>query len=93
MSAVLISVFESEPDELPFMPLELFTALDSRSPGALWTIPTGFVTLDCGATASAGPETSVKRLVSLLRQVDPAMKVAIAPAKRQMGASCLPDHP
>ena len=60
-----------EPDDL--FPLELFAneAIVSR------TIPDGFGMLDCGATASAGPEASVKKLIARLRELDEQLMVTI----------------
>ena len=62
-------------------PLELYAAADSRrtlSP----SVPIGCGMLDCGATASAGPEASVKRLLPKLRRVDPDVQVFLDSEKR-----------
>ncbi len=62
-------------------PLELYAAADScrtTSP----SVPIGCGMLDCGATASAGPEASVKRLLAKLRKVDPAVQVFLDSDKR-----------
>ena len=60
-----------EPDDL--FPLELF-ANEAIVSG---TIPDGFGMLDCGATASVGPEASVKKLIARLRELDEHLMVNI----------------
>ena len=68
----------SEP--LQLHPLELYSAND----GGLVqrSVPPGFGMLDCGATASAGPEGSVKRLIEVLRKRDQGLQVCINHQKR-----------
>lgn len=57
-------------------PLELFSASQSRPPTSR-SIPVGFGMLDCGATASAGPEASLKLLISKMRVKDPQLQVSL----------------
>ena len=61
------------------VPLELYTSNETPAPRA---IPEGFGMLDCGATASAGPEASVKKLIAKLRESDPQLKVTIDVERR-----------
>ena len=62
-----------------FFPLELFSTDETNSKRST---PPGYGMLDCGATASAGPEASAKRLISKLRQCDPDLKVCFNYNKR-----------
>ena len=57
-------------------PLELYTASDSPTTGTR-SVPLGFGMLDCGATASAGPEASAKLLIGRLKEVDPQLQVTL----------------
>ena len=63
---------------LELQPLELFsTSQTVSSPTIQKTVPIGFGMLDCGATASAGPESSAKHLIAKLREHDPDIGVHI----------------
>eukprot|EP00435_Cladocopium_sp_Y103_P006371 s604_g2.t1 len=61
-------------------PLELYSANDGGI--VQRSVPPGYGMLDCGATASAGPEGSVKRLLGALRQHDPELQVSLNYQKR-----------
>lgn len=61
---------------LEIFPLELFSASQSRPPTSR-SIPVGFGMLDCGATASAGPEASLKLLISKMRAKEPQLQVLL----------------
>lgn len=63
---------------LELQPLELYA---SSKPTAS-TIPDGFGMLDCGATASAGPEASVKKLLTKMREFDGSLKVILHTERR-----------
>ena len=57
-------------------PLELYATSDSVQQ-SVPTIPLGSGMLDCGATASAGPEASIKALLGHLRHQDPNILVSL----------------
>ena len=61
---------------LEIFPLELFSASQSRPPTSR-SIPVGFGMLDCGATASAGPEASLKLLISKMREKESQLLVML----------------
>ena len=72
-----------DPDDavyFPFAPLELYAADDSQR--STRSVPPGYGMLDCGATASAGPEASAKRLIQELRKYDPDLQVNFSYEKR-----------
>ena len=56
--------------------LELCAASDTLQQ-SVPTIPLGSCMLDCAATASAGPEASIKALLGHLRQQDPNILVSL----------------
>jgi hypothetical protein len=59
-----------------FFSLELCAASDTLQQ-SVPTIPLGSGMLDCAATASAGPEASIKALLGHLRQQDPNSLVSL----------------
>lgn len=61
-------------------PLELHTSADLHPPARV--MPEGCGMLDCGATASAGPEASVKKLISSLCKVDEHVGVSLDTSRR-----------
>ena len=71
--------FDDTPQHFHVFPLELFSTDETNSKRST---PPGYGMLDCGATASAGPEASAKRLISKLRQCDPDLKVCFNYNKR-----------
>ena len=60
---------------LEMFPLELYASSELHQ--APLTIPAGCGMLDCGATASAGPEASVKRMIGKLREYDSNLVVSL----------------
>ncbi|CAL1159019.1 unnamed protein product [Cladocopium goreaui] len=70
---------EDSPQTFHVFPLELFSTDESNNKRST---PPGYGMLDCGATASAGPEASAKRLISKLRLFDPDLKVCFNYNKR-----------
>lgn len=62
------------------LPLELYSTHESHH--LRRSVPLGYGMVDCGATASAGPEASVKKLIGFLRQHDPQLQVQINHEKR-----------
>ena len=70
---------EDSPQAFHVFPLELFSTDESNNKRST---PPGYGMLDCGATASAGPEASAKRLISKLRLFDPDLKVCFNYSKR-----------
>ena len=61
-------------------PLELYASADLHPPAHV--MPEGCGMLDCGATASAGPEASVKKLISSLCKVDEHLGVSLDTSRR-----------
>ena len=57
-------------------PLELYAASNSLQQ-SVPTIPLGSGMLNCGATASAGPEACIKALLGHLRHQDPNILVSL----------------
>ncbi|CAL1139358.1 unnamed protein product [Cladocopium goreaui] len=70
---------EDSPQTFHVFPLELFSTDETDNKRST---PPGYGMLDCGATASAGPEASAKRLISKLRLFDPDLKVCFNYNKR-----------
>ena len=52
-------------------PIGVVSTLQPSTTGPQRSVPLGFGMLDCGATASAGPASSAKLLISKLREIDP----------------------
>eukprot|EP00435_Cladocopium_sp_Y103_P031210 s50_g7.t2 len=69
-----------EPYSSTLYPLELYTSADLHPPSHV--MPEGCGMLDCGATASAGPEASVKKLISSLCRVDEHLGVSLDTSRR-----------
>ena len=67
---------------LELFPLELFSTSQPSTTGPQRSVPLGFGMLDCGATASAGPESSAKLLISKLREIDPQIGVHLDDSRR-----------
>ena len=61
-------------------PLGLYTSADLHPPAHV--MPEGCGMLDCGATASVGPEASVKKLISSLCKVDEHLGVSLDTSRR-----------
>ncbi|CAL1129948.1 unnamed protein product, partial [Cladocopium goreaui] len=67
---------------LELFPLELLSTSQPSTTGPQRSVPLGFGMLDCGATASAGPESSAKLLISKLREIDPQIGVHLDDSRR-----------
>ena len=74
--------FSTSHDDAGFhmFPMELFSTNENASTQR--SIPPGHGMLDCGATASAGPEASAKKLISFLLHYDPNLQVSFNYQKR-----------
>jgi hypothetical protein len=74
--------FSTSHDDAGFhmFPMELFSTNENASTQS--SIPPGHGMLDCGATASAGPEASAKKLISFLLHCDPNLQVSFNCQKR-----------
>ena len=77
---ILVYVMGDPSEPLQLHPLELYSENDVGP--VHQSVPPGFGMLDCGATASAGPEGSVKRLIGALRKHDPELQVSFNYEKR-----------
>ena len=74
-----VNVYGLDFGMLELQPLELYA---TNEPSVTRAIPPGFGMLDCGATASAGPEASVKKLISVLWEKDVNLQVSLDQTKR-----------
>ena len=75
-------LFPTSHDDAGFhmFPVELFSTNENASTQS--SIPPGHGMLDCGATASAGPKASAKKLISFLLHCDPNLQVSFNCQKR-----------
>jgi len=62
---------------MDYYPMEMMETIQNPSTGPRTVVPLGYGMLDCGATASAGPEASAKKLISHLRAFDASLLVEL----------------